>query len=755
MADLSGRQLGPYLLQRKLGQGGMGAVYVGVHKTLQTERAIKVLLPTEVDEAVVERFVREGVISASLRHPNIVEIFDVGEQDDIHFLVMELVEGVSLLQLLRKEGAVPLDRVVVMLRQVASALDYAHARGVVHRDIKPSNIIVGPDDEVTLIDFGIARAMDESRLTRVGMVVGTFEYMAPEIVTEGGGSPGADRYALGVVAYQMLTGRTPFGGESAHSIMYKQVHETPPPPTRFRGDLPPGVDVVLLRQLAKQPEARFASSQAFVDALSEVAQQGPLTEDATSLGEVTRPGFEPPTPGSGQTPFPRSGRATRPAPAPGPAPAPAATMTPPGATALPGAGTRPAPPPPLTSPGTQPSTTPAPFAPRTPIPAAPAAAYTPRPAAPPTSATWPGAPAAPGTVLGAPALQQPKRSSAGLIVGIMVATLLMLVVIMVVVWPIQQRVSDLVSGVLGTATTAPATKPAATAAPTVPPTSAPAAVQPKPAPTTPPTAVQPPAGAPAPAQPKPAVTPEPPRAPTAPPTSAAPPTLTADQRLAQARAASAAGNHASALSMLDDLRRGNTGVPGLDDAQYDVHMAFGRSLLDGGNIDGSIEQFESALKVRPGDGAAQDGRKQALLTRNYAQMEAAWDRDQELAIKLLEENMQLDANFRETRQKLYALLIMKADRLLGAGEHDAAFPVLMRALDILPDAGEAQMRLVSYTPTPVPTATPRPVVVPQQPAQQQQTAPQTQPRPSGGSYTPPAPAPSSSGGSSCPGGVCP
>ena len=123
------------------------------------------------------------------------------------------------------------------MRQVADALDYAHARGVVHRDIKPSNIIVGPDDHVTLIDFGIARAMDESRLTRVGVVVGTFEYMAPEVVTEGGGSPGADRYALGIVAYQMLTGRVPFTGESAHSIMYRQVHEPPPPPSRYRPDL--------------------------------------------------------------------------------------------------------------------------------------------------------------------------------------------------------------------------------------------------------------------------------------------------------------------------------------------------------------------------------------------------------------------------------------------------------------------------------------------------------------------------------------
>ena len=328
MADLSGQQLGPYRLQRKIGQGGMGAVYVGVHQTLQSSRAIKVLLPTEVDEAVVERFVREGIISASLRHRNIVEIFDVGEQDDIHYLVMELVDGDSLLQVLRENGALPLDRAISLLRQIADALDFAHARGVVHRDIKPSNIIVEPDDSVTLIDFGIARAMDESRLTRVGVVVGTFEYMAPEVVTEGGGTPGADRYALGIVAYQMLTGRAPFTGESAHSIMYKQVHEPPPPPTRFQPELPATVEAALLRQLSKEPEGRFPSSSAFVDALAETGKRVPMQTEATSIAEITRPGFDRPTPGSGQTPLPQSGRVTRPV-------VTAATLTPPGAQALP------------------------------------------------------------------------------------------------------------------------------------------------------------------------------------------------------------------------------------------------------------------------------------------------------------------------------------------------------------------------------------------------------------------------------------
>ena len=157
-------------------------------------------------------------------------------------------------------------------------------------------------------------------------------------------------------------------------------------------------------------------------------------------------------------------------------------------------------------------------------------------------------------------------------------------------------------------------------------------------------------------------------------------------------------------------------------------MAFAKSLLDASNFDGSFEQYGAALNVRPNDAAAQAGRNQVILTKNYLAMEAAWDQDPERAIKLLEENMQLDAGFRETRNKLYALLIMKADRLIGAGERDTAFPTLMQALDVLPDAGEAQKRLASYTPTPQPTATPRPAVAPQQ----QQTAPQSKPANSGG-----------------------
>ena len=730
MADLSGRQLGAYRLQSKIGQGGMGAVYSAVHQTLQVSRAIKVLLPTEVDEAVVERFVREGIISASLRHPNIVEIFDVGEQDNIHFLVMEFVEGESLLHLLRRGGAMPLDRAIKLLRQIADALDYAHARGIVHRDVKPSNIIVEPNDGVTLIDFGIARAMDESRLTRVGVVVGTFEYMAPEVVTEGGGTPGADRYALGIVAYQMLTGHAPFTGESAHSIMYKQVHDPPPPPTRFCPTMPASVEAALLRQLAKDPDSRFPSAMAFVDALAAPARRAPLALEgaSTNLATPTHPGIDRPTPGSGQTHIPGAARVTQ--------PAPAATMTPPPAAPQPSAH-RP-----------QPTS-------QTAIPAAPLTAS--RTAGEPFTMAG-----GPGTVLGTPQ-PSPKRSSAGLIVGILAVLVVLGLAAAFFLSPLGATVTDLVAGAPATSTVAAPAKPAVPPVTPAPATSVPAAAsQPQAAaPVPPPATVPAPASAPtAASQPKPAATivPTAPPAPTTPPTAAVPPTPAPADRLAQARQASAAGNHASALALLDDVRKANPAQPGLDDAEYDVHMGFGRSLLDAGNFDGSYEQFGAALKLRPNDGAAQAGRNEVILTKNYAAMEAAWDSDQERAIALLEENIQIDPGFRDTRAKLYALLIMKADRLTEAGERDAAYPVLLRASQILPEGGEAQRRLVSYTPT----ATPRPAVAPAQSAPQQAAPQQQRPTNTGGGASAPPPSSGSgagsstnSGGRSCPGGVCP
>jgi len=224
--------------------------------------------------------------------------------------------------------------------------------------------------------------------------------------------------------------------------------------------------------------------------------------------------------------------------------------------------------------------------------------------------------------------------------------------------------------------------------------------------------------------------------------------------------------------MIDDLKASNPSLACLDTAEYDIRMAFAQALQKEGNTDGSYQQFGAALAVRPNDPAAKTGQDTIILTKNYAIMEAAWGKDDEAGIKALEDNMLINPDFRETRQKLYALQIMKADRLIGAGERDAAFEVLKRALTVLPDVGEAQKRLAAYTPTPMPTATPAPAYVQPayvQPAAQparQQTQPAAQPaqqqsRPASQPAAQPAAKPASSGGggslpgSSCPGGVCP
>jgi eukaryotic-like serine/threonine-protein kinase len=282
MDHLIGRNLGPYELLDKLGAGGMGAVYRAVHQALRQPRAIKVLHPhLAADPGFVERFLLEARTAAGLRHPNIVQIYDVGEQDGVHYIAMELLEGRSPRELVRSEGPLPDERAVRLLGELASALGYAHARGITHRDGKPANIIVGPDDRVTLVDFGIARAAAETALTTTG-IVGTPEYMAPEVISGTGGGKSADLYALGVVAYELLTGRVPFAGPDSAAVMYAHVNKPPPSPRSLRPDLPETVEAILLRQLAKDPGERFPDGTALISALASARSMPRGTHGGTS-----------------------------------------------------------------------------------------------------------------------------------------------------------------------------------------------------------------------------------------------------------------------------------------------------------------------------------------------------------------------------------------------------------------------------------------------------------------------------------------
>jgi serine/threonine protein kinase len=292
MESWIGQQLGPYELQSKLGAGGMGVVYRAIHRRLGQARAIKVL-PAALahDETFLQRFEREARLSSELRHPNIVMIFDIAEDHGVNYIVMELLDGRSLHEVIRKDGPLPLERAVVLLRQLAQALDFAHARGVVHRDIKPGNALVSDTDHLTLVDFGIARAAEGTRLTEASSRIGTAEYMAPESITDGDSGSGTDLYALGVIAFEMLTGRVPFTGVNSQTIMYAQIHTPPPSPRTFRTDLSPAVERVVLRQLDKDPMRRYPTAQAFVAALEQAR-----------LGLAAGEGTAPTAAGSGYQP---------------------------------------------------------------------------------------------------------------------------------------------------------------------------------------------------------------------------------------------------------------------------------------------------------------------------------------------------------------------------------------------------------------------------------------------------------------------
>ena len=295
MNDLGGTRLGKYEIQAEIGRGGMGAVYKGYDPLLDRYVAVKVLAPHLVwEKEFVERFLREARAAARLKHPNIVTIYDVGQEGGWYYFVMEYLEGQPLTEIVRQRRPLPPDEVLSILRPLAEALDYAHHWGLVHRDIKPDNIIVGPAGQVTLTDFGIARAAQETRLTATGVLVGTPEYMSPEQVKGLTVDARSDLYSLAVVAYEMLGGRVPFQAESTLALMYKVVHEPPPPIRQARPDLPAGVERVLAQALAKEPGDRYATARAFVDALGR-ALAGEVVEEVPAWPEVAAPPVEPPT----------------------------------------------------------------------------------------------------------------------------------------------------------------------------------------------------------------------------------------------------------------------------------------------------------------------------------------------------------------------------------------------------------------------------------------------------------------------------
>lgn len=270
---LAGATLGAYQVIELIGRGGMAEVYRGHHPRLDRTVAIKVLPASlAADSTFRARFEREARAVASLRHPHIVQVFDFGDTGGMWYMVMEYVAGNDLSKRIREAGALSLNQTRLIMRDIADALDYAHAQGIVHRDVKPSNVMLQPittvgerDFSAVLTDFGIARLVTgQSGATQTGMMMGTLDYMAPEQINAARDVDGrADIYSLGVMAFQMLTGKLPFTGNSPGVVMMGHLNQPPPDPRSLDPTIPEGTAQAILRAMAKVPGERFATAGAF------------------------------------------------------------------------------------------------------------------------------------------------------------------------------------------------------------------------------------------------------------------------------------------------------------------------------------------------------------------------------------------------------------------------------------------------------------------------------------------------------------
>lgn len=281
---LVGRVFGPYRLIEGVGRGGMAEVYLAEDERLDRQVAVKVLpAAMAMDQTFRARFEREARAAAKLQHPHILPVYDYGQQDGIPYLVMPYITGGSLAQIIAAaRGPLPLNKVVQWTDEMASALQYAHDQGIIHRDVKPGNMLVGSGEHLMLSDFGIAKVMDTTTsLTNTGVSVGSPEYMAPE-QAKGGADYRSDIYALGIVLYQMLTGRVPFSASTPMQVMLQHVQEPPPAPRALNPALSPQVEAVTLRALAKDPNQRFQSASQLAEAFKAAASGRALPQSVSA-----------------------------------------------------------------------------------------------------------------------------------------------------------------------------------------------------------------------------------------------------------------------------------------------------------------------------------------------------------------------------------------------------------------------------------------------------------------------------------------
>ena len=281
---------GRYQIVERLGAGGMAEVFLAQDMQLGRQVALKLLYRRFAEDAdFVERFRREASAAAGLQHPNVVSVYDRGEWDGTYYIAMEYLDGRSLKEIVAERGPLPPEEAVDATLGVLRAARFAHRRGIIHRDLKPHNVLVDPEGRVKVTDFGIARA-GASDMTETGSIMGTAQYLSPEQAQGHAVTERSDLYAIGVLLYELLTGRVPFDGEAAVTIALKQVQEEPVPPGQVNAAVPPALEAVVLRALEKDPARRFADADEFIAAL-EAARGGTALPAAVVYDELVE---EPP-----------------------------------------------------------------------------------------------------------------------------------------------------------------------------------------------------------------------------------------------------------------------------------------------------------------------------------------------------------------------------------------------------------------------------------------------------------------------------
>jgi serine/threonine protein kinase len=339
----SGILSGRYEIGERLGSGGMSSVHQATDLVLERTVAVKILAEhLSDDERFVARFRREALAVAKLIHPNIVQVYDTGIDEGRHYIVMEYVQGRSGAQILQRHGPLDAETTAEIGAQACAGLDYAHRRGIIHRDVKPGNLMLvggpvgGGAMTMKLTDFGIARAVEQTRITQVGSVVGTAAYLSPEQVRGEEATPATDVYALGVVLYQFLTGRLPYEGSTLAELAVRQQNEKPLPPSTYNDEVPETLGAAVLRALEGDPNRRYASASELAGGLVLGLQGEDVTlpleegtaatnvlgggETATRLDRTAQTEYRPAQPSPTRRPVARAPQQQAPPPPARPAP---------------------------------------------------------------------------------------------------------------------------------------------------------------------------------------------------------------------------------------------------------------------------------------------------------------------------------------------------------------------------------------------------------------------------------------------------